>query len=149
MVIQSGFGKHIDNAAARAGFGIASAIYHARNACMHDGAGAHQARLKRDIQFAAWQAVVAQRLSRRAQRHHFSVGRWVVRNDRLIVADGHHFIIQDHHGANGHFACGTGVFGLESQRQAHEMRIARRRIGPLRKFRAGHRTSYGKEMSCA
>ena len=59
VVIQFGLGEQVDDAAAGPGLGVGGAKHQPRNPGMHNGAGAHAARLQRHVKFASHQPIVA------------------------------------------------------------------------------------------
>ena len=84
MVIQPLDAEQVDDAAMHAGLGVAGAVDDATDARVHDGASAHRAGFKRDIEFTAGQPVVAERARRIAQRGDFGMCRRIVLADRRI-----------------------------------------------------------------
>ena len=58
MFVQQRIGKQIDNAACRAGFRFCRAVDDAVDAGLDDGGGTHGAGFERDVEVAAFEAVV-------------------------------------------------------------------------------------------
>ena len=90
---------------------------------MYDQACTHAARFQRDIQGAAWQAVVAGRLGRRPNRHHLGMGTGVAVDDRPVEALANHLAMLHQHGPHRYLAQRC-TLGCQGQRQAHEFLIA-------------------------
>jgi hypothetical protein len=122
LVIQFGVRKDLETGANGTTFYIVTAVHDAGNSRLNDGAGAHAARLDRDIQCRACQAIVADRAGCFTQHHDFGVRRGIAIADRAIRAARHdHSVAIAHkHGADGYFACG-GCGARFFERDSHEI----------------------------
>jgi len=90
---------------------------------MLHGSCAHGAGLKRDIQLAVHQPVVAEQTGRLAHRPDLGMGRGVVVGDRLVMSHGNHLTLMHHHGTDRHLAERRSLLG-RSERKLHEAFIA-------------------------
>lgn len=113
-MIQSGGLKTTRASCHRAAFRIMGPEYQALHARMHHGADTHQAGLQRHIQRGTREAVIAQRGTGRAQRHHLGMRRRVMPFDRLVPAFSNTNSVIYQHRTHRHFARGLG---LASQQQ--------------------------------
>ena len=92
---------------------------HAR---VHDGSGAHGARLNCNIQVASLQPVVAQFPSRLAAEPGFRMRGGIVQMDGPVVCAGYHPSVLYHHSPHRDFPLARAPLRLV-QRQAHEVHV--------------------------
>src|SRR6185312_6936248 len=105
---------HSEHRAAGAGFWIGGGIDQSRNTCVEDRAGAHGARLQRNVERAACvgvpvfrtaeEAVILQRAAGLAQRDDLGVGRGVVVAQHTVLPAADDLAIAHNDRADGHFA---------------------------------------------
>ena len=90
---------------------------------MDHGSCAHGARLKRDIERAAGEPIVAKSSSGCAERDDFSMGCWIHVAEDAILAAGDDGTVADDNRADGHLATLSRQPCL-GQRGLHRLRIA-------------------------
>ena len=103
MIEQIGIGntKLASNAAESE---VAGAENHGADAGVYQCAGAHRARLQRDVERSVFEAVIGEFLSGLAQRQNFGVRGRIVNTDRRIGTAPDNLVPDDDNGANGHLA---------------------------------------------
>ena len=121
-VIQLAMIEHPQSRAARARLGIARAKDQASHARVHNGSGAHGARLNCNIQVGSLQPVVAQFPSGSPQRQDFRMRGGIVQMDGPVVCAGYHPSVLYHHSPHRDFPLARAPLRLV-QRQAHEVHV--------------------------
>ncbi len=116
--------KHAEAPVYGADFGIVAAVNQARDARMHQGAGAHRARLARDIQCRTAEAIVADRSCRGANRDDFRVRCRIGVGDGAVGRASNDLAIKQQNRTDRNFSgfCGMVCF---SERKTHELFVAR------------------------
>lgn len=115
----------VEHAAGSAGLGIAGAEDDPRDARMHDGAGAHHARLERHVERGAWKTVVAQAAPGGAQCLDLGVRARIAGRNVAVPAFADGLPVHHEDGADGHFAVmGLGVPG-EFEGTLHPLAVDR------------------------
>ncbi len=104
FVIETRFPQQVHQRPGASGFRVGGAVDHQRNAGLHDGAGAHRARLERDVQGAVEQPPCPQLLARLANSDDLRVGGWIDQRFAQVMAapDNAAFFYND--GPNGRFS---------------------------------------------
>jgi hypothetical protein len=99
--------------------GVLGTIYQTPDARVHDGSGAHCARLNGHEQIAARQAMVPDGRPGLAQSHYFGMSRWIGIGEVAIESAANDFSFMDDDSANRNFARVHGALG-RSQGLLHE-----------------------------
>src|SRR5664279_3435452 len=103
----------------RATLGIGRAVIQPPDPCKRNRAGAHRARLQRDIEVAIDQPLGADGLGGLPDRQDFSMGGRIAVGQGAVAGRGDHLVIPDNDASNRNFARFSGVF-RRFQRQIHE-----------------------------
>lgn len=123
-MIESGQRKGIDHTSGRTCEGIEGAEHQARDARMHHGAGAHDARLQSDIEGRASETIIARRDRGRAQGGDLRMRGGIVQGNGLIAAFAHEGIVFDEHRTDRYLAL-RRCRARELQRTAKPIGVAR------------------------
>ena len=89
------------------------------DACVHEGADAHEARFHGDVERRPGKPIVAERARRFAQHDDLRMRRGIDGADRTVEPVRHERALDDEDRADGHFARGLGEAGL-LEREVHE-----------------------------
>jgi len=127
LVVERGLRKQVQHRTGGAGLGIGGAEHHAGQARVQHRAAAHRARLERDVQRAAVEAVVTQALRRGAQGDDLGVCARIVRGDGRIAPRGDQLAVLDHDSPHRHLARLRRRVRLR-KREAHPVRILRTHV---------------------
>jgi len=106
----------------RSRLGIFRSVDQAANAGVGDGAGAHRARLNRDVDVAIEQTIVADGEPGFAQGNDLGMRRRIIRSDRAIAAAPDDLAVAHDHRSDRHFAEREGTLRL-AQRFFHEQLV--------------------------
>ena len=123
MFVQQRVCKQIDYAACRAGFGFSRAVDDAADAGLDDGGGTHGAGFERDVEVAAFEAVVLKGGTCGGKGADFGVAADVVVADAGVVGGGDDSVVENDDRADGDFADMGGLFRLR-QGSAYEGSIS-------------------------
>ena len=115
--------QHIQQRTGRAGFNIFRAVDQAGNAAVNHGAGAHDARLQRDIERGIQQAIVIQHFAALAQRHDLRVCGGIALANWPVPALAYDFISLHQHGSDRHLTLLPGTL-RQLQRITHPVFIS-------------------------
>lgn len=116
--------KEIHRATGNSRLGIGRAKDDIRNPSMKHRSRTHCAGLKRDIQTAVIETVVAQPFGRRSQRDHLRMGRGIMQTNGLIKSLGDDLSLPDHYRPDGDLAGLARQDGL-GQGHSHEKLVLR------------------------
>ena len=104
MMIELGMIQDLQHGMDGTSLGICSSVNQTANSRVRDGAGAHGARLDRDVEIAIEESIVADGLSGFAQREDFGMSGGIVRTEGTIAAATDHPTLVNDDGSHRHFA---------------------------------------------
>lgn len=116
--------KEVPEAAGGTTFDVGAAEDDAAHAAVHDGTGAHGARLLGDVEIAIVEPPVPEGALGLGEREHFGMGGGVLERLDLVPSAANDIALMHDHGADGHFVLFRGLAGLP-QRFAHEMLVVK------------------------
>jgi len=123
LMVEKRVGEDFETGAKSAALGIVSAIDHAQNAGLDDGAGAHAAGLDGDVKSGAGEAIVAEKAGGFAKGDDFGMGGGVIVANGTVVRTRQNLAITDEHSADGDFA-GLGSGASFCKGFLHELDIS-------------------------
>ena len=123
-VVEARMGEDLEAGTDGAAFGIVCAVNEASNASLNHGTSAHGARLDRDIESRAGEAIVGKDVSGCPKDDNFGVSGGVVVANRAIAGTGDDFLFVDEDCADGDFTGFGGGAGFV-ERELHVVEIGR------------------------
>src|SRR6516165_3217892 len=112
-------GEELDAVIDRAALRIGGAVVKSPHAGESDGAGAHGARLERDIEVAILEPLGVKKRARLPDRHDFGVGCWIAVSDHPVAGAGDRFALAHDDAADRHLAAAASGASLV-ERYVHE-----------------------------
>ena len=108
---------HLIQAADRTGLRVGGSEHHPPDPAVHDGPGAHGARLEGDVEVAVVEAPVPHSSRCIAQREHLGMRRGVAGEFAFVVAGGDDVPVAHHDRADRHVAVRLGTASLVERLQ--------------------------------
>ena len=127
-MIQTRLAEDIEDAPRGAGLGVGRSVDHAWQPSEHDRAGAHRARLERDVEHGVEDPPAGHRPCRLAQGEYLGVGGGVTAQLALVVCGRDRLAVAYDHCSDRHVVVLERALGLP-QREAHEVFVAWEEVG--------------------
>lgn len=112
LVIEGGIGEDLETGTHGATFGIVRAVDEARDAGLDDGAGAHAAGLKCDVQCSSCHAIVFEESGGFANYNDLGVSCWIAVADCAVTRAREDSAVVNDESANGDFPGGRRAAGF-------------------------------------